>query len=83
MSRESTDSTSIHRDGNKYVVTAMGGYDGYLRHEFDFVEDAVDFVASLWSMDSSTIPYQQMSQERGTGVRVLRKLLGFGPERTS
>ena len=71
----STDSTSIRREGDKFIVTSMGGYDGYLKNEFDQVEDAVDFVAYLWDMDSATVPYRQMAQERGTHRRTLERLL--------
>lgn len=33
---------------DRYLVEAWGGYDGYLKREFDTIEEALEFVTGLW-----------------------------------
>ena len=54
----STDRTNIRQDGNKFVVEAWGGYDGYLSQTFDQVEDALDFASYLWGLNTSADVYK-------------------------
>lgn len=70
-----TDGTKIARDGEQFVVTGWGGYDGYLKRRFDQVEDALDFVAALWHLDSSTVSYRQENQKSGTHPHTMEKLI--------
>lgn len=47
-----TDVTTISYEDGKFVVTGRGGYDGFVRMKFDQIEDAMDYVASLWGINS-------------------------------
>lgn len=45
-----TEKTSIeYIEDQKYVVTAQGGYDGYIEQEFKSIEEALEYVATLWN----------------------------------
>lgn len=71
-----TSSASVHMtDDGKFEVTAMGGYDGFLREQFDQIEDALDFIAGMWQCDTTTNHYQRRMVERGTGLRTLKSLI--------
>lgn len=52
---DNTESTSIRVIEGIYVVEGRGGYDGYLKREFIDIEDALDFVATLWGRNTSNL----------------------------
>lgn len=70
-----TESTSLIKDGDHYVLHARGGYDGYLNMKFDSPEDALDFMAYLWGLNSSVSAYQKSDETSGTHPRILDKLV--------
>ena len=45
-----TDSTSIHLEDGKYILTGEGGYDGFARNTYDSVEDAIIQLADWWGV---------------------------------
>lgn len=44
-----TEQTIIARKGEKFVLQAWGGYDGYLTEEFDTIEEALVRERELWN----------------------------------
>ena len=48
-----TDQTSItFTSDGKFRVVGTGGYDGCIRRDFDEIEDAMDYLATLWKLNS-------------------------------
>lgn len=45
-----TEMVTMTRLGDKIQVKAWGGYDGFIRREFDTVEDALVYVEYLWTV---------------------------------
>lgn len=69
-----TDGTTIRlRENGKYEVQGWGGFDGFLVREFEEVEDAMDFIAYLWGLNSADSAYAADAQERDTRRRMVRR----------
>jgi hypothetical protein len=51
-----TEQTGIRYLGEgRYEVEARGGYDGYLVKEFAQIEDALDYVVTLWKRNTARL----------------------------
>lgn len=48
-----TEQTNITREDGKFIVEAWGGYDGFLKREFDTIEEALNFVSDIWMTDTN------------------------------
>lgn len=45
-----TDETTLVRNGDDtFTVIGRGGYDGLVRRNFDSLDEALDYLVSLWA----------------------------------
>jgi hypothetical protein len=54
-----TDQTTITFEEGKFVVSGWGGYDGHVKRKFDQIEDALDYVAVLWKLNTGTFEFNR------------------------